>query len=194
MSGERPLWPEGLRKERNLPPVESQRTRTPASGDRSFVPKHEAGSSGQKPESHQGDQTAAPRQLDNPAEGLGNQERRIVLPDYLDRIDRRSASEWIQPKKELLHGWDNFAELAFDMANLLPKPDDPAIPAHDIRAQDEQDLIQKHMPADEWEESVIGYLEHRGLARKIPQFKEDMQEYRKAVKTIVQEWRESGLL
>jgi hypothetical protein len=52
MSGERPspLWPEGLRKRLSLPPVESQRTQAPASGDTSFVPKQDAGSGIQKPE------------------------------------------------------------------------------------------------------------------------------------------------
>jgi hypothetical protein len=52
MSGERPspLWPEGLRKRHNLPPVESQRTQAPASGDTSFVPKQVGGSGGKKPD------------------------------------------------------------------------------------------------------------------------------------------------
>jgi hypothetical protein len=45
-----PLWPEGLRKGRNLPPVENQRRQTPASDDRSFVPNQEAGNGGKKPE------------------------------------------------------------------------------------------------------------------------------------------------
>jgi hypothetical protein len=52
MSGERPspLWPEGLRKRHNLPPVESQQRQASASGDTFFVPKQAAGSGGKKPE------------------------------------------------------------------------------------------------------------------------------------------------
>ena len=42
MSGERPspLWPEALRKERNLPPVENQQRQTPSTGESSGVPQH----------------------------------------------------------------------------------------------------------------------------------------------------------
>jgi hypothetical protein len=80
------------------------------------------------------------------------------------------------------------------MANLLSKPDNGAIPEHDIDSRDHADLVGKHLPADEWETMVIDLLEHRRLDYKIPQFKEDMQEYRTKVKEIVQLWRESGLL
>jgi hypothetical protein len=193
MSGERPspLWPEGFRKERNLPAVESRRTQAPSSGETSFVPKQGAGSGGQKPE-NQGRQIASTEQVDSPTERQANQESNTVLPPYLDDADRHFATEWIQPKKEVLHGWDNFAELAFDMANLLPKPDNAALAPDDIENQDYEDLVGKHLPADEWEESVIELLEHRRLDFKIPQFREDMQEYRKSVKAIVQLWRESG--
>jgi hypothetical protein len=146
------------------------------------------------PESQQGGRIAPLEHLGSLTERPSHQKSRIILPEYLDRIDRRSAAEWTQPKKELLHGWDNFAELAFDMANLLHKPDNPAIPAHDIDARDHADLVGKHLPADEWETMAIGLLEHRGLGFKIPQFKEDMQEYRKSLKAIVQLWRDGGLL
>jgi hypothetical protein len=152
------------------------------------------GSGFMKPESQQGGQIAVPRGERHPTERQSNQERNILLPSYLDRIDRRSASEWIQPKKEVLHGWDNFAELAFDMANLLPKPDNVALFPNEIEAQDYENEVGKHLPADEWEASVIGLIEHRGLGFKIPQFKEDMQEYRTKVKEIVQLWRVNGLL
>ena len=149
---------------------------------------------GIKPESQQGGQIAVHGQVSSPIERQGSQESNAVFPSYLDATDRHFATEWIQPKREVLHGWDNFAELAFDMANLLHKPDNPAIPLHDIDDRDYEDLVGKHLPADEWEGSVIGLLEHRGLDFKIPQFREDMQEYRKAVKIIVQLWRERGLL
>jgi hypothetical protein len=158
------------------------------------MPKQGAGSGGQKPEYQQGGQIASKEQVGSPTESQGNQESNITLPSYLDSTRRQFAAEWIQPKKEVLHGWDNFAELAFDMANLLSKPDNAAIPERDIEAQDSEELVGKHIPADEWEESVLDLLEHRGLDFKIPQFRQDMQEYRKAVKAIVQLWRDSGNL
>jgi hypothetical protein len=114
-----------------------------------------------KPKSSQEGQTAATRQVGSPTERQVSQGRKIELPAYFNDTDRHFASEWVQPKKEVLHGWDNFAELAFDMANLLHKPDDPASPAYDIDDRDHDDLVGKHLPADVWEKSVIGLLEHR---------------------------------
>jgi hypothetical protein len=151
MSGERPspLWPEGLRKERNLPPVESQGIQSPARSDIPSVPKQEAGSGIKKPEIQSRVQNEVSGHLGNSAERQGSQESNIILPSYLDSAQRHFAAEWIQPKKEVLHGWDNFAELAFDMANLLSKPDNAAIPEHDIDAYDYEEEVGKHLPADE---------------------------------------------
>jgi hypothetical protein len=107
------------------------------------LPKErEVGSGVKKPESQQGGQNAAPGHVGTPVERQSNQVSNVIFPSYLDDTDRHFAAEWIQPKKEVLHGWDNFAELAFDMANCLHKPDNAAIPPHDIDARDHADLYQ----------------------------------------------------
>jgi hypothetical protein len=147
-----------------------------------------------KPEPKTGGQHADPEQGSPPAERQPNHESNIMFPTFLDRTGRHHAAEWIQPKKEVLHGWDNFAELAFDVANFLPKPDNAAIPPSDVFAQDFEDMIGKHDPADVYEGAVVEMLEDSGLQFKIPQFRKDMEEYRAKVKEIVAAWRESGLL
>jgi hypothetical protein len=71
----------------------------------------------------------------------------------------------------LLKGWDNLAEYAFDKANILPKPNRPNIP-----------------------EEVLFALDAAEDRHLIPEFKRDMQDYRNSVKSIVQLWKEKGLL
>jgi hypothetical protein len=45
-----------------------------------------------------------------------------------------------------------------------------------------------------WEEEVLFALDVAEDRHLIPEFKRDMQEYRRAVKDIVQLWRDKGLL
>ena len=91
-------------------------------------------------------------------------------------------------------GWNSFAEYAFDVSNLLSKPTNPAVSPDDIDVLDEEELIGKRMPADVYEDSLVYTLEEEGLGHLVPKFKQDMQEYRKAVKAIVRLWPERGLL
>lgn len=140
------------------------------------------------------------RDVPPPAPGTGekqkNQEPKAILPSYYNDIFREADSQWLHPKKdkELLKGWDSFAEYAFDMADIIAKPNRPNIPKDDIEALDEDTQIAHGMTADEWEEDVLFGLDVAEDRHLIPEFKRHMQEYRKAIKGIVQLWRENGLL
>jgi hypothetical protein len=126
-------------------------------------------------------------------ENQGNRDIKPILPSYLGSISREADSQWLHPNKELLKGWDSFAEYAFDVANIIRKPYMPSIPMEDVEARQDEEWGM-HMPADTWEELTVANLEGNEFGHLIPQFKQDMQGYRKAVKAIVQLWRENGLL
>ncbi len=132
----------------------------------------------------------------HPIENQGNPEHRAILPSYFDSSARRLQSKWLEPTKdkELLKGWDSLAEYLLDQADIIDKPISPNIPKDDIDAIDEDNQLAHGMTADEWEEQVIFQLKAAEDTHLIRQFKEDMQEYRKAVKSIVQLWREKGML
>jgi len=91
-------------------------------------------------------------------------------------------------------GWNDLAEVLLDSANWLPKPNDPSIPRNDIEALDEDGLLSQSMDADDWEETIVNTLEDGGRRYLVPQFKQQMEDYRKKVKSTVQLWREGGLL
>jgi hypothetical protein len=126
-------------------------------------------------------------------ENQGNKESNSILPSYLSGSYREAGSRWLRPNKELLNGWDSVAEYAFDVANIIRKPYMPSIPMEDVEARQDEEWGM-HMPADTWEELTVANLEGDEFGHLIPQFKQDMQEYRKAVKATVQLWRENGLL
>ena len=149
-----------------------------------------------KPENQPGGQTVATWHLGNPLERQVSQERNVMLPAYLSGIRRETHARRLRPDKEVLaqKGWDNFAEYAFDIADFLSKPENPSIPKEDIRARDEDALNKSHMDATAWEEEVVTTLEEDGFGHLVEGFKQDMQDYRKSVKAIVQLWKENGLL
>jgi hypothetical protein len=146
-------------------------------------------------ESQPGSQTAATRPLGSPERHSG-QEGNVMLPAYLSGMLRETHARRLRPDKEVLaqKGWDNFAEYAFDIADFLSKPENPSIPKEDIRARDEDALNKAHMDANAWEEEVVTTLEEDGFGQLVEGFKQDMQDYRKSVKAIVQLWKENGLL
>jgi hypothetical protein len=192
MSGERPLplWPEGLRKKLNLPPVENQRTTTPSRSDTFVVPKQRQGTT---PPEQRGMGSGVQQ-----TESRGEQAINAVLPSYIremDSEDRDRISYKLVPDKEFLKemGWDNFAELSLDLSSLLPKPQGPIITL-DYETQRGNRWLSERLSANEWESSTIKELEAKGYSHQIPQFKEEMQEYRNAVKAIVRLQREQELL
>jgi hypothetical protein len=50
------------------------------------------------------------------------------------------------------------------------------------------------MIVDDWEEMIVNTLEAEGKGHLIPQFREQIVEYRRGIHSIVELWRESGLL
>jgi hypothetical protein len=74
MSGERPapLWPEGLRKEHNLPPVENQRRQTPPTGESSVVAKQGEDT---QPREQRGVQRSSTRPLGQELPGTSSSEQ-----------------------------------------------------------------------------------------------------------------------
>jgi hypothetical protein len=148
-----------------------------------------------QPESQQAGQNATPRQLSNPTERQPNQGSNIILPSYLDNDLREHFRQKI-PNKEFLRekGWDSFAEYALDISGYLPKPYDPAIPPDNIEALDDNTLLSIGVEANVWEETVINTLEAEGNRHLIPQFNQQVAEYRQWVKATVDAWRQSGLL
>jgi hypothetical protein len=166
-----PLWPEGISKVR---PVENQRTKALTEGVPASVAK--------QPELNK----------------QGEQEINSIIPSYIrrwDSNDREGVSYKLVPDREFLEemGWDNFAELSLDLSSLLPKPHNPLYKP-DYRARKESQWLSEHSTAEEWESSTIRALEAAGSSHLVSKFKQDMQEYRKAVKATVQLWREQGLL
>jgi hypothetical protein len=158
------------------------------------VPKHRDGA---QPREHNGGQSATSGSGEHRASRQENQEPKVILPSYLNNILREGAeSRWLHRRKdkEVLRGWDSLAEYAFDMADLLPKPNTPNIPKNDIDAIDEDNLNAHGMTADRWEEEVLSVLNANEDRHLIPEFQRHMQEYRRAVKGIIQLWREEGLL
>jgi hypothetical protein len=128
----------------------------------------------------------------------GEQEINSILPSYvrrLERNDRELISYKLVSDREFLEemGWDNFAELGLDLSSLLPKPQDPTYES-DYRTQRDSQWLSERLTANEWEQTIVDSLEERGSSYLAPQFKQDMEEYRKAVKAIVAVWRERGLL
>jgi hypothetical protein len=141
-------------------------------------------------------QPEAPKGNTSLPENQTNQESKLKLPSYLTDYAREILTErFTHHTKESLEGtgWDSFAELVFDGANILPKPNRPNIPPDDLDAIDEEDKLQ-HMDANDWEERAIDLLRQDEDMHLIPDFKRDMQEYRDSVKSIVQLWKEKGLL
>lgn len=142
---------------------------------------------------------ASPRSPPENPENQGEQEVNSMLPSYIrrwDSSDRELVSYKLVPDKELLKemGWDNFAELVLDLSSYFPKPEDPALTKDDYKTRREEQWLSDRLTADEWEKTIVDNLEGLGSRHLIPQFKQDMQEYRKAVKAIVRMWRESRLL
>jgi hypothetical protein len=86
------------------------------------------------------------------------------------------------------------AEVLLDFSGYLEKPDDPGIAPDDYEAQFYSFRSARDLGARSWEHETIKNLEADGREDLIPQFKQDMQEYRKAVKGIVAVWRKRGLL
>jgi hypothetical protein len=136
--------------------------------------------------------------LGKPLPDEGEQEINSMLPSYIrrmDRFDRELISYKLVPDREFLEemGWDNFAELSLDLSSSLPKPEDPT-PKLDYRSRRESQRLSEHLTANEWEKTIVDSLEAQGSHHLIPQFTQDMQEYREAVKDIVEMWRQRGLL
>ena len=130
--------------------------------------------------------------LGKPPPDEGEQEINSMLPSYIrrmDRFDRELISYKLVPDREFLEemGWDNFAELSLDLSSSLPKPEDPT-------PKRESQRLSEHLTANEWEKTIVDSLEAQGSHHLIPQFTQDMQEYREAVKDIVEMWRQRGLL
>jgi hypothetical protein len=158
--------------------------------------KRDIGSGGKRPASQPEGHHEVPSYPPSAGERQENQDRRAILPSYYTDILREGDSRWLHPKKdkELLRGWDSLAEYALDLSDLVAKPHRPNIPEDDIEALSEDEQLTYGMTADEWEEEVLFALDVAEDRHLIPEFKRDMQEYRKAVKGIVQLWREEGLL
>jgi hypothetical protein len=140
------------------------------------------------------------RDVPPPAPGAGerqeNQESKLILPSYLSNRARENLMRrFTHQTKESLEGtgWDSYAEYVFDRANILPKPNTPNIPKDDLDALDEENAL-KHLTAKDWEERSIDFLIEDEDIHLIPDFKREMQEYRESVKSIVQLWREKGIL
>jgi hypothetical protein len=143
------------------------------------------------------EQQAAER-LGKPPPESAEQEIEAILPSYIremDSDDREGISYNLVPEKELLKemGWDNFAEYSLDLSSLLPKPEGPIITL-DYETRMGNRLLSERLTANEWESTTIKELEAKGYNHRIPKFKEEMQEYRKAVKATVEAWRNRGLL
>jgi hypothetical protein len=174
MRGERPvpLWPEGLRKGLILPPVENPRRQVEALGK-------------------------------SPPAG-SRQEIEAIAPSYLDDRARFVFSLRLNPDRKPgtdpgdrlpeYHGWDGLAEVMVDFSGFVPKPDNPSIPYEDIEGRIRNDRIANNSSARRWEDHTVRCLEETGRADLIPQFKQNMQEYQKAVKAVVAVWRKRGLL
>jgi hypothetical protein len=161
------------------------------------LPKERQVGSGVKhPASQPESQHAVPSQAQGAGEKLENKARDAILPSYYDDIFRRADAKWLDPKpdKELLRGWDNLAEFAIDKADIIAKPNTPYIPKDDNDAIDEDNLLAHDMTANMWEEHVLWVLDVNEDRHLIPEFKQHMQEYRRAVKAIAHLWREEGLL
>src|SRR5688500_10238798 len=95
-----------------------------------------------------------------------------------------------QPEKLIKEaGWDNLAELLLDRAGFLEKPEDPSIPSNDTEARDDAVLLSLGIPANQWEKLSLKNLEAGGLSHLIPQFKQEMADYRQKVKATVDSWR-----
>ena len=140
-----------------------------------------------------------PRELPGGSyQNQGEQDINLILPSYIrrmDRNDRELISYKLVPDREFLEemGWDNFAELSLDLSSSLPKPEDPTYEP-DYSSRKESQWLSQHLTANEWEKTIVDSLEAQGASHLAPQFKQDMGEYRKAVKSIVEMWRKSGLL
>lgn len=92
-------------------------------------------------------------------------------------------------------GWDNAVEFLLDISSyFIRKPANPSIAKDDIDALDEDALSSVGMTANQYEEDTVDTLEAKGFSHLVEPFKQQMQEYRKGVKAIVQLWRDSGLL
>jgi hypothetical protein len=158
--------------------------------------KREVGSGVKRLASHPEGEHAVSSHAPNAGERQENQEHKLILPSYLPRRAHEILKErFTHHTKESLEGtgWDSFAELVFDRANILPKPDKPNIPPDDLDTLDEEGKL-KHFSANTWEERAIDHLIQDEDMHLIPDFKRQMQEYRESVKSIVHLWREKGLL
>jgi hypothetical protein len=139
-----------------------------------------------------------PRELlSGSPEPHGEQEIDALAPSYLDDRERFVFSYRFTPEENRLpeaHDWDSLAEVLLDFSGYVPKPPDPSIPYEDIERRILSNNNANDLGARSWENHTVKNLEAIGRADLIPQFKQNMQEYRRAVKGIVAVWRERGLL
>jgi hypothetical protein len=119
------------------------------------------------------------------------------MPPYLDNHHRFLFSRRFNPEEKSVpehHGWDSLAELFMDFSGFLDKPDNPTIDPTDLYALGNSRQVARDLGARGWENYTVSNLEAVGREDLIPQFKQDMQAYRKAVKGVVALWRKRGLL
>lgn len=88
-------------------------------------------------------------------------------------------------------GWDSFAELLLDISGYVSKPHDPSGMSGD---PDEEDKMQRHMTANEVEETTINTLNDLNLAHRDDEYRRSMARYRDTIRAIVRAWREAGQL
>lgn len=122
----------------------------------------------------------------------GEQESNFPKPPHI----RAEVRSHLTPNAEFIKssGWDSLAELLFDRVAYLDKPGDPSIPKDDLEAREKSFVLSTEMGANNWEAEVLENLEGEGLGHLVEPFKQQMQEYRKTIKAVVNLWRESGLL
>jgi hypothetical protein len=145
------------------------------------------------------EQQAAER-LGKPPPQSGEQEIEALLPAYFDYDDRERVAMRFDPDTEPgdrlpeFHGWDNLAEVLLDFSGFLSKPEDPTIHPDDYEGKLKSYRVAMLLGARGWEKETVKKLEAQGGEDLIPQFRQDMQEYRKAAKGIIAVWRKRGLL
>jgi hypothetical protein len=142
--------------------------------------------------------------LVKPPPRSGEQEIAALLPAYFDWDDRQRVSMRFDPDRKPgrdygdrlpeFHGWDNLAEVLLDFSGFLSKPEYPSLQPDDYEGRLRTYRMAMLLGACGWEAETIRNLTIEGREYLIPQFKQDMQEYRDAVKGIVAVWRKRGLV
>ena len=88
-------------------------------------------------------------------------------------------------------GWDSFAELLLDVSGFVPKPRALPLPPD---ANDDEEESYRHLDIKALEEATVNTLEFQGLDHLVAGYKQQVQDYRRQVKNLIQRWRSSGKL